>query len=332
MRIKYFPYQPHCFAFGGFDMQMLNALHAVKSVGVEASELDIWSRDNNFDIIHLWAVGPHNYHVINWSKKAGKKIIATVLIPYYDTARLKISYIKNYLSSSQKDNITYLNQVDKVVVVNDYQAEALMKYYKVCPSKIEIIPNIVENKYFELTNTDKNLSVLNDYILCTGNVSERKNQLNLAKACIKINEKLLLIGGVLNGEQEYEKRLNELIANNCQNIKWIKELPKGSSKLVEAYRNCSLFALPSHNETQPISALEAVAMRKPVLLLDRQYAHQRYYKGAVLAKSASVRDIERSLLEIRTKSIKPRYGNEINECREKEVGEAYKRAYKSIFD
>src|SRR3569623_2271318 len=63
MRVKFFPWQPHCFAFGGFDMQMLDTLDSIKNVGVDASKLDIWSRDNNFDIIHLWGVGMLNYHV-----------------------------------------------------------------------------------------------------------------------------------------------------------------------------------------------------------------------------------------------------------------------------
>ena len=68
---------------------MLNALNAVKRNEIDVSKLDIWSSDN--DIIDLWGVGPHNYHIIKWARKSGKKIVATVLVPYFDTIRLKLN-------------------------------------------------------------------------------------------------------------------------------------------------------------------------------------------------------------------------------------------------
>ena len=135
MKVKYFPYQPHCFAFGGFDMQMINTLNVVNKAGIDASRLDIWSRDNDFEVIHLWGVGPHNYHVIDWAKKSGKKIVATVLLPYYDTIRLKLSYYKHLFSVANKQQLHYYSLIDKVVVVNNPQSDVLCKYYKVPTSK-----------------------------------------------------------------------------------------------------------------------------------------------------------------------------------------------------
>jgi len=330
MKIKYFPYQPHCFAFGGFDMQMLNALDAVKKTGLDASKLDIWSRDNDFEIIHLWGIGPHNYHIINWAKKSEKKILATVLIPYFDTIRLKFSFIRHYNSYWQKQLIYNYDLIDKVVVVNELQATVLSKYYKVHKSKITVIPNIIEDKYFETPtfNFSEKYNI-DDYILCTGNVCSRKNQLNLAKACINLDKKLVLIGGVLDGEELYAKELATLISNHS-NIRWIKELPKGSEELATAYYNCSLFALASKDETQPISALEATAMNKPLILMDRKYAYQNFYNGATLCKSNSIKDIEISI----TECFKNKNNNEINteilKCREENVGNMYKNCYLNL--
>ena len=331
MKIKYFPNQPHCFAFGGFDMQMLNALDAVNKAGLDASKIDVWSRKNDFDIIHLWGIGPSNYHVIDWAIKAEKKIIATVLIPYYDTLRLKLSYYKNFNSTWQKALISYYAKIDKIVVVNDLQSKALNKYYRVPTFKIEIIPNIIEDNYFKAPafNFDKTYKV-KDYILCTGNISYRKNQLNLAYACANLKLDLVLIGNILDGEKEYAQKLLELIQKNT-NIKWIKELPKGSEELASAYFNCKIFALPSKNETQPISALEAAAMEKQLILNDRAYAKQEYYQGAVLARTPNVGDIETALKIALKKNPITLKNKKLFECKKEAVGESYKKVYQKLF-
>jgi glycosyltransferase involved in cell wall biosynthesis len=329
MRVKFFPWQPHCFAFGGFDMQMLDALDSIKNVGVDASKLDIWSRDNNFDIIHLWGVGMLNYHVIDWAKKSGKLIVATVLSPYHDTIRSKLGYYYRYFKVIQL--INYYKKIDRIVVLNREQLNVLSKYYKVSPSKIEIIPNIIGNEYFRIPAFDffKKYGVRN-YVLCTGNISRRKNQYNLALACINLNLNLVLIGNILDGEKDYGEKLETLVTKN-KKIVWIRELPSGSEELVAAYYNCKVYALPSKNETQPISALEAVSMGKPLILMDRKYARQSFYKDATLCKSPSVKDIEKSLTKVMNDNKIQKKNQEIADCRTEKVGQMYRACYSKLF-
>ena len=329
MKVKYYPWQPHCFAFGGFDMQMINTLEAVKKAGVDADKLDIWSRHNDFEIIHLWGVGPNNYEIIDWAKKAGKKIVATVLSPYYDTTKSRLGYY--YRKFFRVRQLTrYYALIDKIVVLNELQLKVLRNYYGVSPSKMEIIPNIVEEKYFEIPSFEfPQKYKIEKYVLCTGNISPRKNQHNLAAACIHLNLTLVLIGNVLDGEERYGKKLEQLISGH-KNILWLSELPKASDELTAAYYYCSLFALPSYEETQPISALEAVAMRKPLLLMNRQYAKQEFYKGAILCKSGSIKDIEASLKKsfgVKGNSLE---NIAILECKENNVGKKYKDCYLNL--
>lgn len=331
MQIKYYPYQPHCFAFGGFDLQMLNALKAVDKLGVNVSKLDLWSLDKDFDIIHLWGVGLHNYHIIDWSKKANKKIVATLLLPYFDTIRLKLSFYKNFLTSGQREYRNYLNLIDRLVVVNELQVIILNKYFKVPRNKITIIPNIIEERFFESPDFDfSSKHNVKNYILCTGNISSRKNQLNLAKACVELKLNLVLIGKVLEGEALYAKELETIVHNN-KNIKWIKGLSNASNELVSAYYQCSIFALPSIDETQPISALEASAIGKPLIMLDRMYAHQKYYNNVTFCRSGKVSDIVFALLDCGLKSNQLVYNIETDNCREENVGNLYKSIYEGLF-
>lgn len=330
MRVKYFPYQPHCFAFGGFDMQMINAINAVVEEGVEASKLDIWSRDMDFEILHVWGIGPHNYNIIDWAKKTEKKVVATVLLPYYDTLRLRLSHIKHYFSKSQLQLKYYYSVLDKIVVVNDLQSIVLTKFYNVPVCRIEVIPNIVEERYFEIPSFNfAEKYGINNYVLCTGNICSRKNQYNLALACKNLNFNLVLIGNVLDGEFTYAKKL-EYLVNENSNIRWIKELTKASEELVSAYYDCSIFALPSLTETQPISALEATVMKKPVVLLNRKYAHQSFFKGAILCKSPLVKDIEVALQECLRLKNEVSLNQEIYECKAENVASKYKAIYTQI--
>jgi glycosyltransferase involved in cell wall biosynthesis len=214
--------------------------------------------------------------------------------------------------------------------VNKNQQKVLNRYYHVPYSKIEIIPHLIEDKYFEIPHFAFNEKYqVENYVLCTGNISSRKNQCNLALACINLNASLVLIGKVLDGESAYGNKLEKLCSSH-KNIVWIKELPNASEELVTAYYNCLIFALPSKNETQPISALEAVAMKKPIVLLDRKYAYQDYYKGAFLCKSQSVGDIEKTLISaLNSKGIIPG-NNEILNCKEERVGRSYKKCYEKM--
>jgi glycosyltransferase involved in cell wall biosynthesis len=325
MKVKYLPYQPHCFAFGGFEIQMLSTLTAVKNAGVDADKLDIWSRENDFQIIHLWGVGTPNYAVIDWAEKASKTVVATVLLPYHDTLRSKLGYIHRLFRIKQL--INYYKKIDKIVVVNELQAKVLSKCYKVAPSKIEIIPNIVEDRFFTIPGINFSEKYqIDNYVLCTGNIQFRKNQYNLALACISLNLNLVIIGKILDGELSYGKKL-EALTSRHKNILWIPELPHASEELVSAYYNCMIYALPSRKEMQPISALEAAAMQKPLVLMDRMYARQSFYKDAVLCKSPAVKHIEAALsLCIKHKS-QIRENREILKCKSEQVGKMYKECY-----
>lgn len=328
MKVKFLPWQPHCFAFGGFDIQMIITLEAVKNAGVDAGKLDIWSREKDFDLIHLWGVGAPNYHIIDWAKKSGKQVLATVLLPYHDTLRSKLGYYNRFFQVRQL--IRYYKKIDKIVVVNDLQADVLNKYYKVPGSKIDIIPHLVSNQYFAVP--DFNFSEkfrISNYVLCTGNVSFRKNQYNLALACINLNLNLVLIGNALDGENQYGEKLEKLVKGK-ENILWLKELQEESEELVSAYYDCKLYALPSKSETQPIGALEAVAMRKPLILLDSGYAHQNYYRGATLCKSPSVKDIEKALTVAYNKNHIADWNPEILKCKPENVGKRYKECYLNL--
>ena len=334
MDIKYLPNQPLCFAFGGFELQMLNALEAVQNQGVNAQKLNYWEEKKDFELLHIWGSGDHHFNTIRWAKKANKKIVATVLLSYFDTLRLKLSYIKNYSFYKRQQHYFY-NQLDAIVVVNEMQKQILISYYNVDKDKIYIIPNIVNERFFKQPEMSfSKVYNIEDYILCVGNICRRKNQINLAKACFKSGNKLVLIGNALVGEDTYAKDL-EQITNNSKDILWIKELDNRSDELISAYYDCKLFALPSLQETQPISALEARVAKKQLVLLNKAYAKQEYYAGSIFAKSHTVNSISDAITyAIKNQNFPNCFNNDIviDNCTKKIVGDKYKNLYNSVLN
>jgi glycosyltransferase involved in cell wall biosynthesis len=330
MKVRVASLQPHCFAFGGFEIQMISALEATREAGVDVQRLDPWSRDVNFDIMHVWGLDIAQTQTIKWARKSHKQIVMTAWLPYV-TIQHRLYYAASSLCGVVRMRRKLLDIVDILVVVNELQASAAQVLLGVHESKIKVIPNIIESQYFSngAVNPDQPIG-FEHYVLCTGNICKRKNQLKLAKAAINGGYSLLIIGDVLQGEEGYATELGGVIEGH-KSVRWIRGVAPGSATLVSAYANCMAFALPSLIEQQPISALEAAAAGKPLLLADRAYAQQKYFKNAYLVDPNSELSIQDGLGRI--KECPTDYIPEkvfLNECTREKVGLAYRDVYDLI--
>lgn len=331
MKIRVLPLQPHCFAFGGFEVQMLSAISATQECGMDVEKLDVWSREGDFQVLHLWGLDIAQRNALVWAKKAGKCVVVTALLPYISLSHL-IYYGLSSVCGIVRAKRQMLELIDVLVVVNELQALSAQVLLGCDRSKIRVIPNIIEPQYF-LSNiaSIQPVTALTNYVLCTGNVCRRKNQVNLAKAAMAEGCPLLIVGDVLEGEQEYGRELQECIMG--ANVEWIKGLPAGGDRLVAAYAHASIFALPSFGEQQPISALEAAAMGKPLLLGDRSYARQSYFEPANLVNPNSIRSIRKGLKEIfhAPADFCPP-ASVLDDCTRTRVGEQYKAIYADLLE
>jgi glycosyltransferase involved in cell wall biosynthesis len=114
-------------------------------------------------------------------------------------------------------------------------------------------------------------------------------------------------------------------------VTWLRGLPPGSPELVALFRNCRGFALPSLSEQQPLSALEAAVLGKPLLLGDRAYARQPYYTNARLVDPTSIDHIAqglRDILDHPQKHVPPSVL--LDECRADRVGAAYSNLFTEL--
>jgi glycosyltransferase involved in cell wall biosynthesis len=216
--------------------------------------------------------------------------------------------------------------VDRLVVVNDRQAQAAHALWGFPMDRIAVIPNIVADEFYSAI-TGRCGNGASGYVLCVGNLCRRKNQLALIKACRLARVSLLLVGEVLAGEEQYAAAIErELILD--ANSRWIGGLPAQSPELLDAYFGASAFALVSERETQPIALLEAGTLRKPLLIADEPYARQRFYDNARLVDPRSPHAIAQGLTDVLSNPSKyvPNPAA-LGECNSRKVGSQYADVY-----
>jgi glycosyltransferase involved in cell wall biosynthesis len=328
MIIKVLPFQPHSLAFGGFEIQMLSALQATRSVGINVERLDVWSQCSNYDILHVWGLEDAQLPSITWAKKSGKKVVLSALLPYLSIESILRGKIGN-MTGFRKAKKNILSLIDHLVVVNEGQARAANIIFNVPKEKISIIPNMVSDLYFNEQLVAKNNSStdLTKYVISTGSICWRKNQILLAKAAIEENIPLLIIGKIQAGEEKYHSQLMKILSSTDK-IRWIDGLEPNSISLKQAYSNSVGFALISKQETQPISALEAAAMNKPLLLSNSTWAKQSFYENARLCDHGSISSIQMGLRDIINNPRKFTTPNEnIIKCSQRNIGERYAKVY-----
>jgi glycosyltransferase involved in cell wall biosynthesis len=165
-------------------------------------------------------------------------------------------------------------RADIVTTVSQYSRSAIQRHFGIEPDKIHIIPNGVDDKYFQ--SYDKQVSGkfiyekyrVDKYLLYVSRIEPRKNHIFLVKAFVelKLYEEgycLVLIGHKSIPVLELNEMLNHLPQNIRQFIKFIPEI--NNEDLLEFYRAARLFIYPSKGEGFGIPPLEAAALKIPVI-------------------------------------------------------------------
>jgi len=294
MRVRTVPIQPHCFLYGGFDIQMSRTHEVLRSVGVDARPLDWWSRDEQFEILHVWGLTQQHQNLVRIAKDYGKKVVLTTLLPYVSPVS-RLRHIAGLVAGRKRPLMDILRKVDVLLVVNRLQADAAMKLYGFPARSIEVVPTILDPLFFDVGATAAPLDGLDKYVVCAGNIWPRKNQVRMARAALHAGWSMVFIGNTMPGELAYAEEFRRIIEAN-PSLKWYKWLTW--EDLYRVLRNASAIALPSFDECQPASCLEAVALQKPLLMADEPYARQEFYVGAMTVDARSEKSIAAGLVEL----------------------------------
>lgn len=223
----------------------------------------------------------YHYHTINpgyfmEAKMLGKKAV-------------KVGYV-HFLPSTLEDSIelprlvqklfckyvmAFYNQMDYLVVVNPTFQDALIKSGITQP-RIVYIPNYVSEEDFhnvsisDIAKTREKYKIrLKDFVvLGVGQVQTRKGILDFIKTAKKLPDiQFVWAGGFSFGNiTAGYQQLKKIVESPPENVTFTGIIDR--SRMCEIYNMADVFFLPSYEELFPMSVLEAMSCKIPILLRD----------------------------------------------------------------
>lgn len=205
----------------------------------------------------LW--GPHGTLPLAWKKPAVVTLhdFTSITMPLRHKVKTVLSF-NLFIGAS-------LEMAARVACVSRVVADEAMRGFGVHASKIEIVPNGVDD--FFSPGGDEG-----DYVLFTGTLEPRKgidDLLDAWRALPRPRPRLVLCGG-----SGWGTRIGE--EHGVERTGYVSR-----EKLRDLYRHALVFAYPSHHEGFGIPPLEAMACGAPVIATRTGAIHE-YAEGAAM--------------------------------------------------
>lgn len=245
---------------GDYDKRIGSDSVIVKKITEHLRKLGVVVDINNggitdyseYDIVHLfnlYSIG-EIYHHYKLAHRHNKNIVITPIywnLEKYYTLNEEMENLKLWTRANVYRKLI-LKGCKRVYLSSGMELDMLQKDFgkDICCSIVPIGVE-VESEDIPLYNLKERYN-LENYILCVGRISPRKNQLSLIKACSHLGIPLVLIGYVKN-----QKYFNACKAEG----KMLYLGTMDSYGVYNAYRFAKVHALPSFLETPGIASLEA---------------------------------------------------------------------------
>jgi glycosyltransferase involved in cell wall biosynthesis len=257
---------------GGGEVQLLKYEQYLKALGVKVIRYDTWNPHPQFDqadIVHYFSVQGGSGRFLHHVKHV--RNIPLVLSPI-----IWIDIPEKYGLSEIKSILSF---ADHILPNSKAECDQLTQIFGI-PSELQTpIVNGVDELFFEPIDPNifrKTFDLKDPFVLCLGNIEERKNQLRLIQAVSGSGLYLVLAGHVR--EAEYAIKCRSAADSK---VLFVGSLEHGSQLQRSAYAAADVFCLPSTLETPGLAALEAAAAGTRLVLTGIGCTQEYFGKFAV---------------------------------------------------
>jgi len=229
-------------------------------------------KTNDFDLIHFTDVRD------SFFCKTKSPKIGNINDTYPAELHHMNYYRKNYLDWFQRW-IYYrlmhsieerkLHDLDCIIANSHYTFQTIKNQYQVSSSKLVMCYKSVDiNRYNDLIEARKNdyFKMENDLsILFVGGNMQRKGLLNLIETASRLSKAWPTLKFLIVGKDKFIPRYMKIceqqgVGSNFHFLGWVPQ-----DKLIDLYRNATIFVMPSLTEALGIVFLEAMASGVPVI-------------------------------------------------------------------
>lgn len=225
------------------------------------------------DIMHYHTIDLDHFLGIPFSKVSGVTVGYVHFLPETVDESLELPLIAK--KSFYQYMISFYKSMDYLVTVNPYFIKKLAAY-NINPDKVTYIPNFVSSdNFYQLTDEQKkearkNLGIANDkfVVLGVGQVQSRKGVNDFIEVAQSMPDvQFIWAGGFSFGIiTDGYKELKEVMDNPPDNVRFLGIVER--EKMNSLYNIANVMFLPSYAELFPMTVLEAMNCKTPILLRD----------------------------------------------------------------
>jgi len=279
---------------GGGEVQLIKTGMALEARGCRVGLFNPW-RDKLADarLVHFFGLHREFEPMAAMAKSAGIGVVISPICWYDPRAQWALAPGWNAGAAAMAKHCALslcppirhrawrsrlLRLADAVLPNSCAEAEQLHRLLGVRMDRIHVVPNAVDRDENALAVPDSTKpqpersaflkpSEIEDYVLYAGRIEPRKNVLGLIQACRAANLPLVVIGSAPPEQHGYMDRCKKAAAGSS--VRFDGSMPKGDPQLATAMVYARVFALPSWFETPGLAALEAAALKTPVVITAR---------------------------------------------------------------
>lgn len=246
-----------------------------------------------FDLIHA--------HYLFTNGNIALKLHKLYNIPYIVAVRnTDINLFFKYRINLRRKGVQILSQAKKVIVLSPAYVDQVLKYVpekdrETIRRKILVIPNGVNDFWFQhLFFEKRDLSEL--HVAFAGTIDRNKNLLTSVKALDLLEKENYKIQYHVAG-----KIVDKKVFKRISEKKYTKYYGKlNKETLINLYKKCNLFLMPSFHETFGLVYAEALTQGLPVIYSANQGFDNQFENGTVgyAVDPANAQDIKDKILMI----------------------------------
>ena len=310
MKIAFFTYPSAFQNIGGGEIQLLKTREYLEKEAINIDLFEMWkSKIEDYDLLHVFGSVKDCLGLVRVAKKRNVKV---AISPVFWSDFRRALFTEGGLRTRSDLFIRHLLKVlfpvfpsarrslflesDLILPNSEMEKEQLVRLFSLSKEKIKVVYNGVDE---DLVHADPSFFKakygVQPFILSSGRIEPRKNQLNLIRAIKNIpNQKLILIGSPVSGYEEYYKKCRY---EGESFTTFIPTLEHSDPLFRSAYAACELYVLPGWFETPGLVALEA-ALAGSKVVATKGGSTIEYFKDLVqYIDPANIVDIQLKIAE-----------------------------------
>ena len=269
------------FAPGGGETQLFKTAEALCELGLDARIWRPWEdRLRPGDWLHFFGSCPEFVPLSAAARQQGVRVAVSTIAWFsaqalwheapslrQGMARVARFAVRAAMPAIPSWRRRLYHLADRLLPNSQVEAKQLCRHFRVPSDKISVVPNAADLRFAAATaDAFERQFGLRDFVLYSGRIEPRKNQLGFLQAMRGSTRPIVILGDAVPGHEAYYRRCR---AEAGPNVTFLARLPHDGQLLASCYAACRCLVLTSLFETPGLVALEAGAQGVPLVLTDR---------------------------------------------------------------